>query len=53
MTNTLLQFTAESVLKEFLKSLNIWQTYEERLIASSALCAMALCCRKMKISLET
>jgi len=37
---TLLQFTTESVLKEF--SLNIWQSYGEKLIASSALCTGAL-----------
>jgi len=31
-------FTAESILKEFLKRLNIWQSYEENVdCASSAL----------------
>jgi len=30
LTITLLQIYCESVLKEFLKSLNIWQSYEEK-----------------------
>jgi len=36
------KFIAESVLKEFLAWLNIWQSYGDKLIASSALCAWAL-----------
>jgi len=42
LTIILLQISAEFVLKEFLKSLNIWQRYGEKLIASSALCIEAL-----------
>ena len=39
MTITLLKiFIAESVLKEFLKSLNIRQSYGENLIVSTSLC---------------
>ena len=45
------KFTAESVLKEFLKSLNCGK-HAEKLIASIALCAVALSCWKMKNSLE-
>ena len=45
-------FTAGSVLKQFLKSLNIWQSYVGKLIAASTLCAGALSCWKVKNSLE-
>ena len=45
------KFTAESVLKGFLKLLNIWQSYGEKVIASSALFTRALLCSKMN-SLE-
>jgi len=37
------KFTAESVWTEFLKSLNIWQSYGKKLIASSAINSSALC----------
>jgi len=36
------KFTAEFGLKEIFKSVNIWQRYGEKLIASSALCAWVL-----------
>jgi len=49
----LYKFTAEPVLKQFLKYLNIWQNYGGKLIASSSLCAEQwLTCWKMKNSLE-
>jgi len=50
--NFFYKFTAECVLKEFVKSLNIWQSYGEKLIASSALCAGPLSSWKMTNSLE-
>jgi len=37
------KFTAESALNVFLKWINISQNYGEKLIASSAMCAGALC----------
>jgi len=45
-------FAISSPEEFLLKSLNIWQTYREKLIALSALCACALSCWKIKNSLE-
>jgi len=47
-----LRFTVECVLREFLKLLNIWQSYGAKVYSSSVLYTAALSCWKMKNVLE-